>query len=97
MVRGNRLHRTTKRRMLNLQHYKFKQRLLSKSNLFTDTDVKIVCEAYTSKTCGLCGELKNNLGGNKTFKCDSVGCGFECDRDVNGARNIYLKYLTKNS
>lgn len=49
-------------------------------------------EDYTSKTCGNCGYIKNNLGANKIFECDK--CKKIFDRDINGARNIYLKYLT---
>ncbi|CAG8833314.1 26403_t:CDS:1, partial [Gigaspora margarita] len=54
----------------------------------------IICtEEYTSKTCGHCEYIKNNLGGNKKFKCDE--CGLIIDRDVNGARNILLKLLSQ--
>ena len=54
----------------------------------------IVCdEAYTSKTCGACGTLYQKLGSNKTFKC--AACGYEADRDISAARNILLRYLTR--
>ena len=46
-------------------------------------------EAYTSKTCSECGYLKRNLGGSKVYHCDE--CGSVMDRDVNGAKNIFLK------
>lgn len=55
--------------------------------------VKIVKEAYTSKTCGRCGELKHNLYNSRVFKCS--WCSLVIDRDVNGARNILIKYLTE--
>ena len=51
-----------------------------------------VSEAYTSKTCGGCGEIHQNLGGRRVFKCDR--CDFHVDRDMNGARNIMLRFLT---
>ena len=38
--------------------------------------------------------LKKNIRENKTFKCSD--CGTIFDRDINGARNILLKYLTEN-
>ena len=71
-----------------LSHYKFRQRLKAKCD---EKNVKYVevNESYTSKTCGKCGKLKQNLGGNKTFECKS--CGLKCNRDLNGARNIMIK------
>ena len=77
------------RRMVLLSHYKFKERLRylcgkMGSNLY------VVNEAYTSKTCGNCGCL-GNVGSSAIFKCES--CGVEIDRDYNGSRNILLKQL----
>ena len=46
-------------------------------------------EAYTLKTCSECGYVKHNLGGSKVFDCDEYGGVM--DRDVNGAKNIFLK------
>ena len=54
-----------------------------------------VGEAYTSRTCGLCGTLNHDLGGAKTFQCVDEHCGVQIDRDVNGARNILLRELTR--
>ena len=47
-----------------------------------------------SKTCGACGWLHYKLGGAKVFRCGAAGCGAVFDRDLNGARNILLRYLT---
>lgn len=82
--------RSTVRSMLALSHFSFKERLLftAKSR---GCNVHICNEAYTSKTCGRCGKIKDNLGGNKVFKCSN--CFIEIDRDYNGARNIYLKNI----
>ncbi|RHZ70779.1 hypothetical protein Glove_267g56 [Diversispora epigaea] len=56
----------------------------------------IICtEEYTSKTCGYCGHIHRKLGGSKVFRCPS--CTAELDRDINGARNILLHYLTVTS
>ena len=53
----------------------------------------VVDEAYTSKTCEECGYLHQKLGGNKTFECPK--CGHTADRDLHAARNILLRYLTR--
>lgn len=58
---------------------------------YKDCRVIEVSEAYTSMSCGACGMKNRELFGSKTFVCPY--CAFECDRDVNGARNILLKYL----
>jgi len=50
-------------------------------------------EEYTSKTCGRCGVLNNQLGDSKRFQCVVPECGYTIDRDFNGARNIMLKAL----
>jgi transposase len=70
-----------------LLHYKFKQRLMAKA---ADRGVRvlIVSEHYTSKTCGRCGEVNEDLGAARTFECES--CFAYIDRDCNGA----LKYFT---
>jgi putative transposase len=57
----------------------------------TACNVVVQDEAYTSKTCGMCGTRNNKLGSNETFICEN--CTFETHRDVNGARNILLKSL----
>lgn len=41
-------------------------------------------EAYTSKTCPMCG--KHNKADGRTYRCS--GCGFSCHRDANGACNF---------
>jgi putative transposase len=55
--------------------------------------VVLVDESYTSKTCGGCGRINHGLGKSKLFWCEQ--CGFRTDRDWNGARNIWLKFLTE--
>ena len=81
---------TTVRSMLALSHYKFKKRLLEMGE--SNGCKIIICnEAYTSKTCGKCGNIKDNLGGSREYNCQR--CGLIIDRDYNGARNIYLKNI----
>lgn len=85
---------TSARNMLTWSHYSFRQLLKSKSELYPWVSVIECNEAYTSKTCGRCGELNHMLGSSKTFKC--AKCAYVADRDVNGARNIMLRYLSLN-
>jgi len=90
---GMRLHTKSVRGMLHWAHFRFRERLLSKVPEYQGVQVKVVTEEYTSKTCGVCGTIHTKLGGNKVFLCPS--CHWKCDRDINGARNILLKYLTE--
>jgi putative transposase len=82
----------TVRNMLTWSHYRFRQRLISKVREYPWCNIITTTEEYTSKTCGNCGIIKENLGGNKIFNCDY--CKIKIDRDFNGARNILLKYLS---
>jgi len=90
-----RIGRGTARSMLTFAHYRFRTFLLHKARE-TGTKVVLVNEAYTSQTCGGCGNLHNKLGGGKVFRCPSDGCEYVCDRDVNGARNILLRFMRFN-
>ena len=87
-----RLARKTSRMMNTWAHYRFRARLLDKAREFPWCKVIVTSEEYTSKTCGVCGHVKTDLGGNKDFVC--AKCGFHSDRDHNGARNVMLRYLT---
>lgn len=82
------------RAMCTWSHYRFRQYLLHKVKEYPHCKVIICSEEYTSKTCGSCGTVNDKLGGSKTFKCKS--CPFILDRDLNGARNILLRFLTVN-
>jgi IS605 OrfB family transposase len=87
--KSNNLPKIVKKQCVALSHCLFKQRLQSKADEY-DCKVVVMDESYTSKTCGSCGDINHSLGSSKSFKCS---CGFKCDRDINGARNIMLKYL----
>jgi putative transposase len=80
----------TVRKMLTWSHSRFREHLLFKA---AELDKKVVIqnEAYTSKTCSLCGDIKHNLAGSKVFRCNS--CGVVMDRDLNGALGIFLRAL----
>jgi putative transposase len=85
----------TARSMLTWSHYRFRQRLLAKTREYPWCRVMLVDESYTSRTCGLCGSVAPSFS-SKTFHRRSSDCGFVCDRDLNGARNILLRYLSTN-
>ena len=88
VLQGN-LHPRVKLLLQSLSHYTFRQRLKAKCEEL-GVEFAEVDESYTSKTCGSCGEINENLGAKKVFECK---CGFKIDRDVNGARNIMIKNL----
>jgi len=79
----------TARQMLTWSHYRFKQFLKHKAQEYGKT-VLDVCEAYTSKTVSWTGEIIGNLGGRKTIRSKD---GRAMDRDLNGARGIFLRAL----
>ena len=77
--------------MLTWSHYAFRQYLIFKAQEFPWVKVHIGSEEYTSKTCTGCGTLKHNLGSSKVFRCPNPACRCVVNRDVNGARNIFIK------
>jgi putative transposase len=85
------LNKMTKREMLSLSHYKFKQHIQHKSEEY-GCKIEIVDEAYTSKCCGKCGILSKTYV-NRVKKCPS--CKVEINRDINGSYNILLKNVKK--
>lgn len=87
MVKGK-LPKRIKRLLYLFSYYKFNEKLQFKCKEY-GSNLVIVDESYTSKTCTKCGNLHKTLGSNKTYKC--VKCNMVIDRDVNGARNILLK------
>jgi IS605 OrfB family transposase len=91
---GNKnISRKNRAKLLVWNHCSFVDRLVEKSRLY-DCNVIEVTEEYTSKTCGSCGHLKIDLKAERIFNCDN--CKNTLDRDINGARNIMLKYITEN-
>ena len=88
--KANRKIRTkTARAMMSWCHFEFKLFIKNKAREF-GCKVVDVCEAYTSKTCSWTGELIN-VGSSKTIK--SKVDGRSMDRDINGARGIFIRAL----
>lgn len=92
---GRRLNGTGASNLLVWSHCKFYDRLMQQCERMGSRVVECT-EEYTSQTCGKCGVLNKCLGSSKTFVCGVEGCGYEIDRDFNGARNILLKAATEN-
>ena len=74
--------------MLGWAHYSFKQILKHKAEEYSCKIIE-VNESYTSKTCTNCGQI-HNIGSKKVLNCQ---CGTKIDRDINGARNVFLKNI----
>ena len=77
------------RSLLTYAHYRFQQFLIWKA-WQTGKDVILVNEAYTSKTCSWSGEIIGNLGGRRIV---AGADGIRVERDINGARGIFLRAL----
>ena len=92
MVTGKKISKVTKRQMLALRFYVFKQRLFDKCTK-KDVDYKLGSEAYTTKTCSECGHL-TNVGGSEIYACSNSECPMyeiELDRDVHASRNYMIR------
>ncbi len=88
---ARKLRRKSVRQMLTLSHYRFKRFLKHKAYEY-GVRVIDVCEAYTSKTVSWTGEVVANLGGSKVIKSSE---GAMMDRDLNGARGIFIKTVAR--
>ena len=88
--KNRKINKKTTRNLLYLSHYLFKCRLKEKAKEY-GCIVLDVNEAFTSKTCSMCGNLKN-VNGDRIYNCNI--CNNICDRDINAARNILIRYFT---
>ena len=79
----------TVRQMLTLSHYQFKKHLEWKAWETGKVALTSINEAYTSKTVSWTGEVKK-IGGSRIIKDAN---GISMDRDLNGARGIFLRAL----
>ena len=76
-------------RYLDLAHFAFRQRLISKAALYPGRHVLESIEPGTSRTCTLCGFWKADLAvTDKIFHCPH--CNLCVDRQVAGARNNFF-------
>jgi putative transposase len=79
----------TVRQMLSLSHYQFKKHLEWKAWETGKVALTNINEAYTSKTVSWTGQVKQ-IGGSRVISDDS---GNSMNRDLNGARGIFLRAL----
>lgn len=90
--KSRRLSRKQKFVLNSLSHYKFKEHLKHKCKEY-NCEFQTVTEEYTSKCCSSCGLLSDKYN-YRTKICPY--CGYTCDRDINGSRNILLKNHKNN-
>ena len=85
---NNTIDKMTKGIALLMKHYEFRQRLKNKCYakrvMFEEVD-----EMFTSKTCSVCGNYKDDLGGSEIYECSY--CGNTIDRDISAGRCMILK------
>ena len=75
------------RNLMTFAHSEFRNKLIEYGSA-RGVDVKVVSEAWTTRTCTGCGHIMD-VGDNKRVDCPE--CELSLDRDVAGARNIYLR------
>ena len=76
------------RSMMGLRFHQFAQRLIAKAEVLGKQVIRM-SEAYTSKVVSWTGEVNNKLGSAKKVSAN----GLTMNRDINGARGIFLKAL----
>ncbi len=88
---GRKIRKKSVRQMLTLSHYTFKMFLKHKAKEYgvvvVDAD-----EAYTSKTISWTGDIVEKLGGAQVI---SDAEGNRMDRDLNGARGIFIAEMNR--
>ena len=80
----------SKRVASSLGYYKFLTRLEYKCKI-NGNNLYLVDERYTSLMCSKCGNIKEDLGGNKIYNCNK--CELNIGRDINSTRNMLTKIL----
>lgn len=81
------------RKIINIEnHSKFIKRLREKGEE-KGVEIREVTEYLSTKLCGRCLK-RNEIRGNKRYICKD--CKLEMDRDINGARNIYMYEIMNN-
>jgi transposase len=92
-VYSRKLNNKTARKLLNWNHFQFRERLQHKAEELS-TSIFDACERYTTQACMFCHHLDPKIGGKKVYHCKNPLCinhevGF--DRDLNASCNIFVK------
>lgn len=83
---------TAQRRQFHQWSFKRLRELLTYKAEAKGCQVVGIDPRHTSQTCSTCGyQHKSNRRSQSVFKCRS--CGYQLNADLNGSRNIALKYL----
>ncbi len=84
--KGN-LNKMTKRVAMVAKIYVFRERI--KNRCFQNNcQYKLVDEHYSTKMCSHCGNIKEDVGNSRIYKC--THCNKTIGRDINGGRNIMM-------
>lgn len=83
-ITGN-IREKTKRRLITLKHYKFREYLKLNSKKW-NVEIREINEYMTSKTCHNCNNIKKDLKGEDKYVCKK--CNIEIGRDINASINI---------
>jgi len=81
---------------LIMRHGNFSYRLRNACNTYGSTYL-FSREDYTSKTCGSCGKVEGKSKGisiDDSARILTCSCGNVVDRDVNGAKNIFCRFIS---
>ena len=91
ILKSDTIHKSAKRKLQALSHYKFKTRLKYKA-ASVGAKVKIQNEWGTTKGCPCCGRSNKLTLADRIFKC--TGCDYVAKRDDKAACCIMLKHLS---
>jgi transposase len=77
--------------VLNWNHYGQRETILQLAERTPGFTAVVTTEPYTTVTCSTCGTMRPQFPG-KVFQCTNRRCQLICDRDINAAKNILLRY-----
>jgi putative transposase len=86
-IRGMMKNRYLSQAISEQKFYEFKKQIAYKSQLYGIQFVEVPMFYPSSKTCSICGNIKQDLKlSDRVYKCSQ--CGSVVDRDINAAINL---------